>query len=53
MIKSLVSPLEYRLWEHNNKKTLVVYSLGSFVSADNQVTRAHFFQYHYYIDLLG
>ena len=33
-----IQPIEWL--EHNNKKTLVVYSLGSFVSADNQVTRA-------------
>ena len=31
----------FRSWlETTNHKTLVVYSLGSFISADNQVTRA-------------
>lgn len=33
-----IQPIEWL--EYNNHKTLVVYSLGSFISADNQVTRA-------------
>lgn len=33
-----IQPIEWI--ENNNHRTLVVYSLGSFISADNQVTRA-------------
>lgn len=33
-----IQPIEWL--ENNNHKTLVVYSLGSFISSDNQVTRA-------------
>lgn len=33
-----IQPIEWI--ENNNHKTLVVYSLGSFISADNKVTRA-------------